>query len=724
MASLLNIECCLTDFLLNEETSFANLSLEEKRLVVQMGRACPDMKIENHRKDGAHKYFRADMYNLYTWLTGSCRLNKMFCFPCLLFSESKHVWNQTGYGDLNNLTNMTKKHLRSENHIRSIVSLHELGKIKTEKCTEITADTEAHNLEVARNRKLMKRFVDAIVFLAKQDIPFNGHEEDDNNRGNFIETLSMLRHYDAPIDFHLEQCMSLSNPECSSLSTETRNDLVHSIASVLRDEIKSEIDKAQYVSAIFDEATDDGAELTVILRYLSENGVVERFLGLFNVGCSQDADVLSKELSNILEEYNKCDNKLLGLSYDGAAASVIPGPNGVHEKMLKKNLNLVYVSCHSHVLNLILTRSLQNIEGLKLFFGNINSIIKFFNESSKRSDLLRDITDRRLPGALDTIWEYHSLIINVIFNCRLDILQTLDSILYNPESWDGDSLFFADCFRSTLENKQFCFFLRVLSDIFEKTDVLFNLLHSKHFVVDFAGQEIKIFQYWLTNDYVNKFDSIYDSIEEFEEPPRRRRRMNSEIYIKSENDDDIKATYKSIFTRMIDNVKFQIKFRYQSFPQPSFLDLLNKFKYPLYIKTFSEEKLSRLPPMFLKTFDSLALKNELKVMYSTSPLNKLDVYELYMYLKNSSLSEIFPHILIFCNMALTLPVKATSTEMSTLKRVHAYIRNSRKDQLQSDLALLSVEKSLLMKIMQQPDFYDKVLDCFAKKNGSMVLEYK
>lgn len=45
MAALVNVECCLTDYLLTEETSFSKLSFENKKHVIHLGRARPDMII-------------------------------------------------------------------------------------------------------------------------------------------------------------------------------------------------------------------------------------------------------------------------------------------------------------------------------------------------------------------------------------------------------------------------------------------------------------------------------------------------------------------------------------------------------------------------------------------------------------------------------------------------------------------------------------------------------
>lgn len=166
MAALVQIECCLTDYLLHESTRFSNLSFENKKHVIKLGRARPDITIDYKRRDGFFKHFHSSMYEKYNWLTGSCKLNKLFCFPCLLFSDSSSVWNRTGYSDINNLINSARKHVQSEKHIRSCISLHEFGTSRIE--TFFGNNFDAHNRKVERNRNLMKRLIDTIVLFGKQ----------------------------------------------------------------------------------------------------------------------------------------------------------------------------------------------------------------------------------------------------------------------------------------------------------------------------------------------------------------------------------------------------------------------------------------------------------------------------------------------------------------------------------------------------------------------------
>jgi Domain of unknown function (DUF4371) len=49
--------------------------------------------------------------------------------------------------------------------------------------------------------------IDVTVHLAKQDLPFRGHDEgqQSNNRGNYVETLQLLSRWDPELENHLEK---------------------------------------------------------------------------------------------------------------------------------------------------------------------------------------------------------------------------------------------------------------------------------------------------------------------------------------------------------------------------------------------------------------------------------------------------------------------------------------------------------------------------------------
>jgi hypothetical protein len=63
------------------------------------------------------RHFNTSLYEDILWLCGCDKLNKLFCWPCLLFPKEKHVFNSAGYSDNNNVYKPDRKHRHSVNHI-------------------------------------------------------------------------------------------------------------------------------------------------------------------------------------------------------------------------------------------------------------------------------------------------------------------------------------------------------------------------------------------------------------------------------------------------------------------------------------------------------------------------------------------------------------------------------------------------------------------------------
>ena len=67
---------------------------------------------------------------------------------------------------------------------------------------------KARQRHVEANRKILKRVIDMVIFLGKQELSFRGHREllanyPSVNTGNFLETLKYLTNYDDVIATHL-----------------------------------------------------------------------------------------------------------------------------------------------------------------------------------------------------------------------------------------------------------------------------------------------------------------------------------------------------------------------------------------------------------------------------------------------------------------------------------------------------------------------------------------
>ncbi|KAE9522955.1 hypothetical protein AGLY_016586 [Aphis glycines] len=161
-----------------------------------------------------------------------------------------------------------------------------------------------------------------------------------------------------------------------------------------------------------DETTDimSKSQLSTILRYVTNEGVEERFLGFVDVSHDRSAKCLAEHVFRLLNEY-KCIDKLVAQTYDGAAVmsgqhnglqQKVPrttydwptdhrwsanhrlGNTGLQTLIRSKYKNAIFVHCYAHKLNLILKQSVDYIKECKIFFTTLSGLSSFFSKSTKR----------------------------------------------------------------------------------------------------------------------------------------------------------------------------------------------------------------------------------------------------------------------------------------------------------------------------------------------------
>lgn len=66
--------------------------------------------------------------------------------------------------------------------------------------------TAAQNNKVRQNREILKRLINVVTFLGKQELAFRGHDEskDSENKGNYLELVDFLAEYDSLLRCHLD----------------------------------------------------------------------------------------------------------------------------------------------------------------------------------------------------------------------------------------------------------------------------------------------------------------------------------------------------------------------------------------------------------------------------------------------------------------------------------------------------------------------------------------
>lgn len=191
------------------ENSFSLLKVEEKTQLIKNGRPVPELPNLITINKNFTIHFKSSNYKEKPWLCGCPLINKLFCWPCLLFSRQneKSIWT-SGFNDLNHLTAAMTKHQTSQVHITNTLTLKTFGNVRVDLLLDEQKriSLSRHNEQVSENRYVFKRLVDTVCFLGAQELGFRGNDENENsdNRGNYVEILHLIAKYDAKLDHHLK----------------------------------------------------------------------------------------------------------------------------------------------------------------------------------------------------------------------------------------------------------------------------------------------------------------------------------------------------------------------------------------------------------------------------------------------------------------------------------------------------------------------------------------
>ncbi|CAH1104289.1 unnamed protein product [Psylliodes chrysocephalus] len=118
----------------------------------------------------------------------------------------------------------------------------------------------------------------------------------------------------------------------------------------------------------------------------------------------------------------ECGSKLVAQSYDGAA--VVAGHLGGRQAKVKEKFkHAVFVHCIAHRINLVLSRSMDNIKDCKVFFSTLSGLASFFSKSSKRTCALDIHFQKTFPKVASTRWNYNGRLAQTVFQYRYFLIH-------------------------------------------------------------------------------------------------------------------------------------------------------------------------------------------------------------------------------------------------------------------------------------------------------------
>lgn len=112
---------------------------------------------------------------------------------------------------------------------------------------------QEYKRKVEENRRYIKTIAEVLLLTATQKQAQRGHQEseDSDNRGNFIETLTVIANHDALIS---EKMREKGNAKYTSGTIQ--NEILECLANMVRDDIVKEVKESEVFSVIADESKD------------------------------------------------------------------------------------------------------------------------------------------------------------------------------------------------------------------------------------------------------------------------------------------------------------------------------------------------------------------------------------------------------------------------------------------------------------------------------------
>ena len=669
-----------------------------------------------------------------------------FCFACRHFpSFGKDVepaftsvgfsnWKKAYYTDSGFL-----KHARCEFHVTAMVMWSEYKAMKVSNSGSVLQlQSEAYAKQVSENRRYVKAVAEVLLLTATQNIAQRGHREHnlsvEDNPGNFRKILDLVVRHDVELSNRFFDGVVITR----YTSKEIQNEILFTMADMVREQIVEEVKQSVYFSVLVDETKDVSRreQLSFVLRFFANNEINECFVD-FKPAEGLDAKSLCHVILRTLQSYGlNVKSGLVGQGYDGA--SVMSGINKGVQRLVRQAAPLaLYTHCYAHRLNLVLIDSCKSVAEANDFFALLERLYTFTSSSvmhkkwcDAQQELYPDEPVRQLQRLSDTRWACR------VVACRnvRDRLDALIVVLENTAESDySDRAVEARGLLSQID-LNFVLFLHLFCDLLGKMHSVSTQLQSSTLDLSTAVVLVKnlidcLKECRQSDSFV---DDLYCSAEavcrkcNIEPKPVQRRvrklpvRLSQSVVtepVGHRTEISTAAVFRQhCYLPIMDCVIAELQERFSDSSSTVMIGI--QALTPKHPSFLDNEKIAAFAQLYNSNLEDISHEvYQLKRLLQRAEQNSLSsLLELTCFLEVYKLA--FQEVYRLLNIALVLPVTSAACErsFSALKLIKSYLRSTMCDSRLSSLAILSIESRRSQSIN-----FDSFVDEFDAKHNNRKL---
>ncbi|XP_031334591.1 zinc finger MYM-type protein 1-like [Photinus pyralis] len=690
--------------------------------------------VRNLTKNWFYKVLENNQKTLRTWMLYSPAKGSLVCFCCRLFdrnsSQSSSFSKSDGFKNWLKLSPKVDEHEASALHCSTFFQWKtlEIGLMSGK-----TIDFQ-HQESVLREEKkwrdILKRILDVILFLARQNLSLRGHRESYKdscveNHGNFLELIHFLSNYDSVLAEHLTRVKLSNKLTPTYLSPEIQNEFINLLGDHVRRRIISDVNDAKYFSIIFDSTPDISHkdQTSQVIRYVKISGteveVVESFIDFIETH-GKTAEQISSMILKKLETDGLDIQNCRGQAYDNAA-TMAGIRNGVQSKIREINPKATFIPCSNHSLNLAGVHAASVSASSVTFFGTLERIFVYFSSSTQRWDALLQVTKQGVKRLVDTRWSSRHDAVAVIKNHFEEILEVLEKLNENHNE-NAKTRSDAGILLCSLRTFSFLGYLSLWSTVLSEINDTQKYLQRQGLNVKNCAEKVAALKIYLETNrekIVTKAAEYATLMCEKLDISVTSKRTKKRKQIHGDGSEGVSLTPAQELSRemygAVDRIIEEITTRFQQldeirqkysflFPE-SLLDPQKEDNFDFELPDDVNREDFNVERDRLRNFCNAA--NHKVETFSSDPLSLLKFIQRYQ-------REIsVPNIVIMLKIFLSFAVSVASCErsFSKLKLIKNYLRSQMSSLRLRNLAILSIERKLTNEI----DFDDLIKEFAARK---------